>query len=254
MSATSSTSPWTPRIRPSSAARVRLFCFSHAGGGASAYRTWPREAPADIDVCAVQLPGREERIREPLLASIDVVAREASLALLPYLDRPFAIFGHSLGALVGFEVARELRRRGHLPEHIFASGRVAPDEPTSLPPIHSLPDSVFLEEMQRRYRAIPAAVMQEPELLELFTPLLRADLGLIETYRYVEGEPFACPITALGGVDDHMCSRDQLAAWERQTRGDFLLRMLPGDHFFVNPERAEVLRIIASRLGQRAPR
>jgi medium-chain acyl-[acyl-carrier-protein] hydrolase len=248
MTVTSTKSPWLPRMRPSSPARVRLFCFSHAGGGASVYRSWPGELPSEIDACAVQLPGREERIREPPLTSVDVAAREVALALLPHLDRPYAVFGHSLGALVGFEVARELRRRGFPPEHIFAAARGAPDDPSSLPPIHALPDKTFIEELQRRYKSIPAAVLAEPELLDLFVPLLRADLRMLESYRYVEGEPFACPITVLGGVDDHAWSEDRLAAWGRHTKGDFLVRMLPGDHFFLNPGRAEVLRIVSSRL------
>jgi medium-chain acyl-[acyl-carrier-protein] hydrolase len=175
---------------------------------------------------------------------MDPLVKALARAIRPYLDRPFAFFGHSLGAKIGFELARRLRAPGASgPVYLFFSGSNAPQMTDSDPPIHTLPDAEFLETL-RRFNGTPEALLQNEELLQLFLPTLRADIALHETYRYVPGEPFDCPISAFGGREDDEVSRDGLAAWHAQTRGAFTLRMFPGDHFFLRSARTLLLEAV----------
>lgn len=228
---------------------MRLFCLPYAGGGASIYRLWPSELPADIDVCAIQLPGRESRLRDPAFTALSPLVHSLAQALLPALDLPFALTGHSMGALIAFELARLLRREhGLSPLHLFVSARRAPQLPSPDPPIHQLPQPAFVDSLLRRYNGIPQAILREPELMELFLPTLRADFAVIETYRYTADEPLDCPITAFGGLQDELVTRSELEGWQEQTRGAFDLYMLPGTHFFLQEQRPSMLRIMVEHL------
>ena len=225
----------------------RLFCFPYAGGGASLYRTWQERLGPDIEVCAIQLPGREDRFGEPrfdsLISLIDVLAD----VLSPYLDSPFGFFGHSLGSLISFELTRRLRRqKAPCPVQLFVSGRRAPQIPDPDPPIHQLPDAEFIEEL-RRFNGTPQAVLENPELMEIFMPLLRSDIGLDETYVYDHEAPLDCPISAFGGLEDEEVSREELAAWRDQTQSKFRMQMFPGDHFFLNGKESDGLLEVISR-------
>jgi medium-chain acyl-[acyl-carrier-protein] hydrolase len=237
---------WIKRARQDPQTCFRLFCFPYAGGGASIFRTWPQRLPSDIEVCAIQLPGREDRFAEPpfdsLLSLIDVLAD----VLYPYMDFPFAFFGHSLGALISFELTRRLRRqKTPCPMQLFVSGHRAPQIPDPDPPIHQLPDAEFIEELGR-FNGTPKAVLENPELMEVFMPLLRSDIGLDETYVYDHEAPLDCPISAFGGLKDEEVSREELAGWHDQTRSEFHIQMFPGDHFFLNGKKSDdVLEIIS---------
>ena len=237
---------WIKRARQDPQTCFRLFCFPYAGGGASIFRTWPQRLPSDIEVCAIQLPGREDRFAEPpfdsLLSLIDVLAD----VLYPYMDFPFAFFGHSLGALISFELTRRLRRqKTPCPMQLFVSGHRAPQIPDPDPPIHQLPDAEFIEELGR-FNGTPKAVLENPELMEVFMPLLRSDIGLDETYVYDHEAPLDCPISAFGGLKDEEVSREELAGWHDQTRSRFNIQMFPGDHFFLNGKKSDdVLEIIS---------
>jgi medium-chain acyl-[acyl-carrier-protein] hydrolase len=239
---------WIKYPKPNPQARLRLFCFPYAGGGALVFRTWPQALPDEVEVCSIQLPGREDRLREPPLSHIPKIVQHLEQALLPALDRPFAFFGHSLGAVIGFELARRLRPR-YRPVHLFVAGRHAPQLPDLRPHIHQLPDADFLRTLQQRYQGIPREVLQHAELVELLLPVLRADLTAVETYTYTDGEPLGCPISAFGGLQDRNASRAQLAAWGEQTRHSFSLEMFPGDHFFLNNAPVPLLRAISKHLN-----
>jgi medium-chain acyl-[acyl-carrier-protein] hydrolase len=232
----------------------RLFCFPYAGGGASAFRLWRPDLSDVAEVCPVQLPGREARLAEPPVSdACELVARLAD-GLGPFLDRPFAFFGHSMGALVAFELARELRRRRQRgPSHLFASGFRAPNRPNPNRPLHALPMADFLREL-RAYDGTPHEVLDNALLMELMEPALRADFALHETYRYREEAPLACPVTVLGGRDDVKVSLEDLAGWQRMTTGGHELRLLPGGHFYVHTARSQVLALVASRLAPSAQR
>ncbi|HEU0299177.1 MAG TPA: thioesterase II family protein [Longimicrobium sp.] len=239
---------WIVRPRPSPRARLRLFCLPHAGGGASAFRGWADALPPEVEVCPVQLPGRENRVAEPAFDRVPPLAQALADAVEPLLSLPFALFGHSNGALIGFELARALRARGRPgPVHLFASGRRAPDLPSGRPPTHHLPDAEFLAELQE-LGGIPPQVLEHPELMAVLLPTLRADVAIHETYEFREQPPLPCPVTAYGGLTDPKVSREQLQAWGRHTGGPFTMRLFPGGHFYLQEERTAVLRVLSADL------
>jgi medium-chain acyl-[acyl-carrier-protein] hydrolase len=163
---------------------------------------------------------------------------------------PYAFFGHSLGALISFELARSLVRGNRAgPGHLFVAGHSAPQVQSREPPLHQLPEPDLIRELER-LKGTPREVLQHSELMALLLPVLRADLSINETYVYTPGALLDCPISAFGGLQDSLASRDDLAAWRDQTRGVFTLRMFPGDHFFLHSDRSLLLRAIAQDLGQ----
>src|SRR5437763_15337105 len=169
--------PWLVSRKPNPRARVRLFCFPYAGGGDSVFRAWQKGLSEAIEVCPVQLPGRGARISEPPFTELSPLVRAAAQALAPHLDKPFAFFGHSMGALICFELARHLRKDGGpQPVHLFVSGRCGPQTPRE-PFAGDLPDSEF-QEMLRRYNGTPEEVLENRELMELLLPAVRADFAL----------------------------------------------------------------------------
>ena len=247
----SNTTLWLHRPPTNPNARLRLFCFPYAGGGASVYRTWQEKLPPQIELCAVQLPGRERRLREPPCTQLPVLVETLVQALLPYFkELPFGLFGHSMGGLISFELARELRRAHQLePVHLFVSGSCAPQlRAATITPIYHLSEPEFVAEL-RRYGGTPETVFQNKELMELFLPLLRADMTLNDTYRYSPQPRFRCAINAFGGQRDCQTSEYQISGWEQQTNSNFKLKMYPGNHFFLNEEHPSMLKIIADELA-----
>jgi medium-chain acyl-[acyl-carrier-protein] hydrolase len=240
---------WIAVPQQSRAERLRLFCFPYAGGGAAIYHMWTGALP-NVEVCPIQLPGRESRMREPALTRISLLVDALVIAMRPYLSSPFAFYGHSMGGLISFELARRLVRNGHAgPKHLFIAARRAPDLPEALPFLHTQPDPAFVEQVSIRYGALPKVIAEDPELLRLFMPTLRADLAASETYEYREGEPLDCPISIFGGWQDNGVNRADLDAWRRQTAAQFSLRMFAGGHFFIKSAKAEVLRAISDDLA-----
>lgn len=241
--------PWLAYCRPSTRARLRLFCFPYAGGGGIAYREWAKELPGWIDVCPVQLPGREVRIREPAYTRIDPLVEDAYQALLPYFDRPFCFFGHSMGALVSFELARYVRRKHASPPALLVvSGSGAPHLPNRSTLRHDLPEDKLLREIAQ-LDATRKEVWESAELRRLVLPILRADLELCDVYEYTKEQPLACSITVYGGMEDPWTPRDDLQAWGDHTIAGFNLQMLPGGHFFIESARQTFLEIIARDLS-----
>jgi surfactin synthase thioesterase subunit len=244
------TSPWTAGAKPNPRARVRLFCFPYAGGGATIYRNWASALPASVEVLPVQLPGRGRRLGEPAFTSVDELVPALSQALLPYFDLPFVFFGHSMGATISFELACHLRREHGLePQHLFVSGRRAPRVPNSNPSTHDLPDDEFIQAL-RDLNGTPKEVTEHPELMELMLPLLRADFALCETYTHKPAGPLQCPLSVYGGTQDVDVAREQLEAWREVTTGAFSLRIFPGDHFFLTSAEPLLLSAVAHELEQ----
>jgi medium-chain acyl-[acyl-carrier-protein] hydrolase len=205
-----------------------------------------------VEVCAIRLPGRDQRMREPPFARITPLVGALADALAPELARPYALYGHSMGARVAFELAREQRRRGGAePALLAVSGRPAPHCPER-DPMHALSTEQLVARL-RRLGGTPEAVLREPELMALFLPILRADLGVNEAEPHRTEPPLGCPIVAFGGTDDERCRRDELDAWRDHTRADFASELFPGGHFFVHTAGRELLAALSRALGRIAP-
>uniref|UniRef100_A0A450TTH7 Medium-chain acyl-[acyl-carrier-protein] hydrolase n=1 Tax=Candidatus Kentrum sp. FW TaxID=2126338 RepID=A0A450TTH7_9GAMM len=235
-------------------AEARLFCFPFAGGGTLIYRDWHGQLPARIEPRPVRLPGREGRFQESCYRDAIPLARALASGLSPYLDLPFAFFGHSVGALLAFELARELRRQGGPePFCLMVSGRRAPQIPLSRRPLYNLPTPALIREL-RNYGGTPEIVLREQELMALFLPVIRADFAINETYRHIPETPLDCPICAFGGETDPMASEAELDAWRQQTTGGFTRQMFPGDHFYLNgPGKPPLMHALAMEFEASMP-
>lgn len=250
---------WFEPVSQTDRPALRLFCVPYAGGSADLYRTWQRWFPPQIEICLVHLPGRGKRLRERAFTSAIPLVNAIADRMLWEANVPYALYGHSMGALLSFELARELfRRRGPGPEHLFVSGRNAPQRPRSESATFALPHDQFISEL-RTLDGTPREVLDNPELMELFIPLLRADFEIVETYEYQPGEQLSCPITVYGGFQDKHVPIAGCQAWQQETSAACTVRMVNGDHFFIrNPGRdfmaafpSDVLRAVpASRAAE----
>lgn len=242
------TSSWLINFKPNAQAKLRLFCFPYAGGTANIFHAWQASLPSTIEVCPVHLPGRGKRLREMPFTHYQPLVQALAEGLRPYLDKPFVLFGHSLGAMLSFELARQLHRMQlPQPRHLFVSGRRAPQVVNSEPPAHNLPDDQFIATL-RKLNGTPAEALAHPELMQLMLPLLRADFEVCDTYTYMAEEPLAIPLTVYGGIFDTGVSREHLEGWQQHTTGAFSLRMFPGDHFFINTSQAALLPLLLEDL------
>jgi medium-chain acyl-[acyl-carrier-protein] hydrolase len=244
------TTPWLALPRPNPRTRLRLFCFPYAGGNAALFRTWRNNLPGTVEVCPVHLPGRGPRLLEPPFKRLSCMVEALTQALHPHLEEPFAFFGHSMGALIAFETARQLRRAyGFEPLHLFMSGSDPPQLAKIRRPTHDLPDDEFVKELER-LNGTPRAVLEQNELLQLMMGQLRADFEVVETYRYTSEPPLSCGISVFGGHGDCETNHHLLARWREQSTGSFSLSMLPGDHFFLHTAESLLFRLLSQRLHQ----
>jgi surfactin synthase thioesterase subunit len=230
--------PWLICRVPRPGAAVRLYCFAHAGGAAGEYAFWGDEL-ASVEVAAIQLPGRGGRWQEPPLTSVAQV-RDAVLAAVVF-RAPFVLFGHSLGAVIAFEVARSLELGGAGPAHLVVSASRAPHARSRLEPVSQLPDDALIAWLARGRDPVLCELLADPEMHELMLPPLRADLRLAEDYRFADGPALGCPITAFGGTTDEVTG-DELAAWQRHTQAGFAIHRFEGGHFYTRTARDAVAR------------
>jgi medium-chain acyl-[acyl-carrier-protein] hydrolase len=243
-----SSNKWVLFQMPNPAAALRLFCFHYAGGNAQVFQGWPGRLPHGVEIGAIQLPGRSDRLGEPHIRRLLPLSRIVAQELLPYLDKPFVFFGHSLGALLCFETARSLRRENRRqPSHIFVSATEAPHRRSMGESLSGLPKGALVKKLQE-FNGTPIEVLQNDELLDLMLPTIRADFELCETYEYHPESPLECPMTIYGGLEDHKVEAERLAAWSEMTMGAFEIRMFPGGHFYLNSSRAIFLQNFAGDL------
>lgn len=246
-------SPWlihTPR--PGSS--LRLYCFAYAGGSAHVFAGWQAQLPPQIEVAAIQLPGRAARMAEAPPASIAQIVEQLAPVIASQDVPRFAFFGHSLGALVAFELARHMAARGmRQPEHLFASACNPPQHRGKSRMLHQLPDQAFLDALAE-YDGTPPEVLQHRELMELMMPTLRADFRLAEGYAYAPGPLLAMPMTVLCGQQDQYVDVERAALWQSETLGACATEVFDGGHFFLTAERQAALAHVSRQLlpGQRA--
>jgi medium-chain acyl-[acyl-carrier-protein] hydrolase len=249
MSVNPPASTWIFGRRNRPAARWRLFCLPHAGGGASFFRQWGQYFPEEIEVCPVQLPGRETRIRETPRQHFPSLVAELAHALAPYLDKPYAFLGHSMGALLSYGLTLHLRSQGlPLPVQIFASAYRAPHLPAP-DPWHDLPEAQLIEKLIELSSSNREMLVNE-ELRSFFLPVVRADFAVCESYQHAHEEPLACPLTVLGGLQDTRVKREALEAWRVLTSQSFALHMLPGDHFYLQNWQRQLSQLISTSITQ----
>jgi medium-chain acyl-[acyl-carrier-protein] hydrolase len=240
-------SRWLVPLTPSDG-EVRLFCFPYAGGGPHTFSNWRTAFPPWVGVYSVQLPGRGRRLAEPLLDRLELLVAPIAAAIRAMDDRPYVLFGHSMGALLAFETARALRTMGFAePARLIVSAYGAPPIPLQRPAIHQLSHDAFVSHI-RGMGGTPADVFRHPELLDLIVPILRADFAAIENYVYRLAAKFRAPITAFAGKCDSFVPLDSIRAWCEQTDTAFDLRVFEGDHFFLHGAERDLLRSMTTLL------
>jgi len=234
---------WIAYRKPKPEARINLFCFHHLGGAASLFRTWGEDLPHSIDICPVQLPGREGRRHEKPMTRFDSLIDTLSDSLLPYLDRPFAFFGHSMGAWIAFELAHAVHQRhGKSPVHLFVAAMAPPSMN------ETLLKGVGLDETWLPHMEIPDALKKEAGFMNEWLHLFKADSALIQSYGYIEKPPLDCPVTSFGGTKDTLVTESELSQWRRLTANVFNMKLLRGGHMFVVENKNNLLDIIRNNL------
>lgn len=234
--------------KPNADARIRLFCLPFAGGGASIYHGWPQAFSRDVELHAVQLPGRESRLREPRIKSATALAQAVADAIAPHLDRPYALFGYSMGALLALETARALRRGGQpSPAHLFVAAFRAPQVPPVVPPLANLPEEALLKAVRHHYQPSEDALWI-PELRDLFLPVLRDDIALVDDYAYYPEPPLSCGIDAYVGAQDRSTPVEAAERWRDHAVAPFVLSVMPAGHFFLGAALSTLQRKVALRL------
>lgn len=239
---------WISFPKPNPAAALRLFCFPYAGGGSNVYYRWASRLPDQVELCLVHLPGRERRLQETPFDRLSQLVQALERPLLPYLDRPAAFWGHSMGGLICFELARHLRRAyGLRPAQLFISAAGAPRRLRWPDSVQNQQPLQFLDEVQR-LNQMSRLTPDMAALVQLMLPALKADLALCASYCYEPEPPLDCAISAFGGLDDQQVTGEDLDAWREETTGRFALRLFGGDHFFIHSAETEVLKALSEEL------
>lgn len=239
---------WCAATEAKPAALARLLCFPYAGANASIFSAWHRQLPVHLEVRGIQLPGRRNRLSEASFTRMLPLVNELGEALVPFLDRPFIFFGHSMGAIVSFEIARWLRRnRKPTPDTLFVSARRAPQIPDKSAALHLMSDAEFITEI-RHLSGTPPELLDDPHILRMILPALRADTELCETYQYTSDVPLSCPIVAFCGQDDAEETPERMQEWAAQTTANFHLHVLAGDHFFIHSSECELFELLRNEM------
>ncbi|MBQ0896540.1 thioesterase [Micromonospora sp. U56] len=233
---------WIRRFHPAPDAPTRLVCFAHAGGSASYFYPVSQALSPGLDVLAVQYPGRQDRRAEPAFEDVPRLVDALVDEVAVWADRPLALFGHSLGATVAFEVARRLQARGTEVSALFASGRRAPSRHRPAW-VHEGDDEALISEMLK-LEGTDAQMLTDPELVRMILPALRADYKAAETYRYQPGPPLTCPVYALTGDADPQVDVPDAESWREHTTGPFALHVFSGGHFYLNQHAPQVMALI----------
>ena len=241
--------PWCVKPKPLPGAKLKLICLPFAGGSSQAYRSWVGLLPSSIELIAIELPGRGTRLNEPLIAHLPTLIPRLAHGLIDELDRPFIIFGHSMGTSIGFELTQFLLKNYNTaPDYLFFSGRSAPHLDDREEPIHQLDDRAFIQKL-RSFEGTPAEVLDHEELMAFMLPIIRADFTMIETHVWDSYPPFNIPLTVFGGLADESARREELMAWKDYTTALFNVRMFPGGHFYIQKSYPTLLQALLRDLS-----
>ena len=246
----SSLDAWVALPRPTvTTAKKRLFCFPFAGGGASAYRKWTGSLGPDIEVCAIQLPGRESRLLEPALENVEAMVAALLEHLPPYLDRPYAFYGHSMGALLAFELTRSIEKMAGIrgPERLFLAAHRAAHLPLQRLPMSTLSDADFIEKI-RGYGGFVDEILNNAEIMELILPTIRADFRLCDHYELKDETLIQCPIHVFAGSQDTQTLLESTYAWSLRSKAPVDVQVFAGGHFFLQSHMHEVHDAIIKKL------
>jgi medium-chain acyl-[acyl-carrier-protein] hydrolase len=238
---------WFVASGDTACSQYRLFCFPYGGAGSGAFRAWGKALVPGMEICAVVPPGRERRFMEPRFESVEPLVACLAKEIVPLLDRPFAFFGHSVGALIAFELARRLRRGGLAqPRHLFVSGRAAPQCPGRGGELRNLSGDALVEAVRRISHAADGPP-PDPAMIKALEPLLRSDFSITETYRYVPDAPLDIPISAFGATEDATVGVPEVLEWRAQTTMAFECEIFEGGHFFIDTHREAITGTIRAR-------
>ncbi|TWT65368.1 thioesterase II family protein [Allorhodopirellula solitaria] len=242
-------SPWFTQLTESGQQHV-VICLPYAGMGSAVFGGWSALHFDAADLFAAQLPGRDGRLKEAPIDNIEELVDQLADAVIegPFADRPLTLLGCSFGGLIAFELARRLRAQGRDIEQLIVAACRPPNALGVTEPVASLPDEEMVNKLRYWYGAIPKEIAENPAMLELVLPAIRADMRVYETHVYREEQPLQCPITAIGGADDRIVKLNELNGWRKETTGKFTCRQFAGDHFFMKSHPAPVLRLMQQRL------
>jgi medium-chain acyl-[acyl-carrier-protein] hydrolase len=245
-------SRWIARPRPVPDARLRVLCFPHVGAGGAAFNSWSHGLPTEAELCAIRLPGRENRLHEPLLDDGIAVLDGLGPELAPLLDVPFVLVGHCSGSVLAYELARRLSATGApQPAHLILSSAPGPSERRIDDPLHLLPRDELLRRVVE-FGGMPAGVLDDPDLMDIFERILRSDYRVIERLEYSAGPPLDVPVTVVGGRHDDFVSCPDLAAWAAATTGEFTLHLLDAGHYILGGTGDIVARVVRRLLAEGA--
>lgn len=243
---------WLLTFKKNPQARTRLIAFHHSGGGASAYFPWVKHLSPSVELIALQLPGREGRFQEPLLNRVEDIIHYVSKEFALYTDKPFFIFGHSLGALLSFEFAKSIQKTYSVsPHYIIVSASKAPHLPLRRKSFSQLGASSLKAELTL-YGGISQEIIENEDLFDIFCPILKNDFSIAENYNYRKSEPLLCNMLALSGSQDQSVQEEEIVAWAQHIQGHFTHISFPGDHFFLKQHQPKILEII-NHIGENYP-
>jgi medium-chain acyl-[acyl-carrier-protein] hydrolase len=239
---------WLQRPRANPHASLRLVCLPYSGGRASVFKNLAADLPGGVELLAVEYPGHGRRLSEVPITRLAPLVEQITDVIIEEVPWPFALLGYSVGALIGFEVTRELARRGQPgPTALFVAANKAPHLRSTRPALHELSRHELIEGLHR-LAGVRNELLDNDELVDVMLPVLRADLSLDETYTYDPGALLDCPVVAFGGSEDWSTPRPRLEAWREQTTGDFSVAILPGGHFFLDSSRAQFAQALTAEL------
>jgi surfactin synthase thioesterase subunit len=234
---------WFKPIRVNSQAKVNLVCFPFAGSGASIFFPWEKFLHSDFNIYAFQAPGREDRIGEDLIDNLELLVQKGSAELLKLANKPIILFGHSLGAVIAFEITKLIEKQGIEPKCLIVSGRQPPHLSLKMPPISELSDQDLLKGLLD-LEGTDREIVKHPELLEIILPIIRADFKIGEKYLLPIQDQINCPIIAIGANNDPWVKVDELSQWQKFTRQECQLKTISGDHFYVKNDFQEIVQLL----------